>query len=101
MFLGKFVVRLRRVRRDAYDLSTSRLIFGPMVTHRAKLLRAHRRVITGIKKQHDRSAAMIAERPVASVAVSQCEVRSKLSGFHRRALPIVSTSALFCFRYHI
>src|SRR5690606_24744991 len=82
VLLREPLVRFDRVRRYPNDLGTRRLILRPMVTHRAKLRRANRRVVAWIKQQHDRASFVITQRPLVAVTVRESELRSGFSYFH-------------------
>lgn len=79
VFGRKPFVRILCVGRDA-DYSSARLrVVALVVSHRAHLFSADRRIVARIKEQHDSLASVLGESPVITFAVRKSEVRCTLA----------------------
>jgi hypothetical protein len=75
MMFGKVLVRLNRIRRDAYDLCAGRGVIFPAIANGTHLPSADRGFIARIEKQDNNLAAMVGQTPLGAVAVEQREIR--------------------------
>ena len=72
--LGKTLMRINCIGRQADNFRAGRRIIFPTVAHRTHLARANRRLVAGIKQQDDDLAPLIRETPFGAFAVPQSKV---------------------------